>query len=148
MREIWSRNHNFPSWRQGEPMDAIADALAKEMQDIVFAAAEPAKVGEKQKAQLLRAWEALSQPPFWRVKAAWQGAAGSWTGVAIEDMRQRDRARREREAKLRDAAEDLGALYARIARYADIDRERARHLLDLAGALGAVDRTVDDKGEG
>lgn len=123
-------------------MDAIADALAAEMKEIVFAAAAPAKVGERQKAQLVRAWEALSKPPFWRVKAAWQGAAGSWTGVAIEDMRQRDRARRQREESARDAAADLGALYAAIARRPDMDRARADHLLDVAGALGAVDRPV------
>lgn len=112
-------------------------SIASEMQSLVFEAAEPVRPGDTVKAQQRRAWIELQRPPWWRLRAAWYGEADCWSGRAVDDMRQRDRARREREASLRDAAEDLGALYARIARHPDVDRTRSDHLLDVAGALGS-----------
>lgn len=67
----------------------------------------------------------------------------------------RDTVRQEAERKIDARAADagdlkpewLGALYARIARHPDLDRARAGRLLDLAGALGAVDRAMDHQDE-
>lgn len=145
MRDYRSGNHDGSSCRvcSGDDM-----SIGSEMQAIVWGAAEPIQPGDTVKAQQRRAWAALRNPPWWRLRAAWYGEADCWSARAVEDMRQRDRARREREAKLRDAAEDLGALYARIARHPDLDRARAGRMLDLAGALGAVDRAMDHQDEG
>jgi hypothetical protein len=68
--------------------------IAVEAQGIVFDAAKPIFPGEGAKAQMRRAWAALGRPQFWRVRSAWYGEAGVWTAVALEDLRQRDRARR------------------------------------------------------
>lgn len=117
-------------------------SIASEMQALVYAAAEPIRPGDTVKAQQRRAWEALQRPAWWRLRAAWYGEADCWSGRAVEDMRKRERARREKEGRARDAAADLGALYASIAKHPDLDRTRADHLLDLAGSLGAGGRPV------
>jgi len=137
------RDGSSCSFCSGETM-----SIASEMQTLVYEAAAPVRPGDTVKAQQRRAWAALQRPAWWRLRAAWYGEADCWSGRAVDDMRQRDRARREREASLRDAAEDLGALYAHIARHPDMDRARADRLLDVAGALGAGDRAVARPDEG
>lgn len=145
MRDHRSGFSDGPSCRvcSKEPM-----SIAAEMQHVVYLAAEPVRAGDTVKAQQRRAWEALRRPAFWRLRAAWYGEADCWSARAVEDMRQRDLARREREGRARDAAEDLGALYAAIARHPDVGGARADHLLDLARACGAGDRPVAGREEG
>lgn len=80
--------------RRGPKDDYYARLIAAEAQKIVFEAAQPIAPGEGVGAQMERAWNALGQPPFWRLRAAWHGVAGVWSAVALEDMRARDKARR------------------------------------------------------
>lgn len=145
MRDNESGNHDGSScsFCSGETV-----SIASEMQAIVLGAAEPVRPGDTVKAQQRRAWDALRRPAWWRLRAAWYGDADCWSARAVDDMRLRDRARREREGTLRDAAADLGALYAAIARHPDMDRARADHLFDLAGALGSGRGPVADREEG
>lgn len=72
-------------------MRAIRADLAAEMQSLVRDAATPVRGGETVKGQMRRAWSALGRPDFWRVRSAWHGEAGRWTGDAIEDFRARGR---------------------------------------------------------
>lgn len=118
-------------------------SIASEMRHVVYLAAEPVRPGDTVKAQQRRAWETLQRPAWWRLRAAWYGEAESWSARAVEDMRKRDLARREREGRARDAAERLSAIYADIAGRPDLDRARAAELFHAAGALGHRDRAVD-----
>jgi hypothetical protein len=123
-------------------------SIATEMQGIVLGAAAPVRPGDTVKAQQRRAWETLKRPAWWRLRAAWYGEAECWSARAVEDMRRRDHARREKEGRARAAAESLGAIYASLAERPDMDRARADHLLDVAGALGARRGPVDIADEG
>lgn len=122
-------------------------ALASEMRRMVFGAAAPVAPGETIKAQQRRAWEALSKPPFWRLRAAWYGDAGKWTGTAIEDMRRRDAARRRKQEASRDQARELAFIYATAAERlraidANFHRDEITRLELAARAVGGVDRPV------
>ena len=125
----------------------LMEVLALEMKQIVRSASEPISAGETVKGQMRRAWERLRRPPWWRVKAAWYGEAGRWSGQAIEDMRRRYETRQSKEAKGRAQATELGQLYAAIAdRLAETDahfhREDIAGLKHAARALGALDSPV------
>lgn len=127
--------------------ELVVTALALEMRRIVQHAASPVQPGETIKAQQRRAWEALKRPPFWRLRAAWYGEAGSWSAVAADDLRRRDAERRRKEAKARDQASELAALYQGIAaRLSSTDADFHRHdvaaLLDAARSLGAGNSAV------
>jgi hypothetical protein len=122
--------------------------IAAEMQALVHGAAVPVMPGDTVKAQQRRAWEALGRPTWWRLRAAWYGEAECWSAAAVEDMRRRERARREREANARDQARELGSVYAGIvdrmlADGANVDSPEVARLLDAARALGHLDRSVD-----
>lgn len=67
----------------------MSSVLASEMQAIVRSAAAPVLPGDSVKAQLRRAHQCLGQPKFWRVRAAWHGEAGSWSGDAVSEFRER-----------------------------------------------------------
>lgn len=128
--------------------ESDVSAIALEMQRLVRSAAMPVQAGETVKGQQRRAWDALKRPPFWRLRAAWYGEAGCWSAASVEDMRRRDKERREKEARANGQAKELGALYATIAqRLASSDADFHSHdvaaLLDAARALGALDSTVD-----
>ena len=121
--------HAGSSFRQRSRSDAeMSEALAIEAQQIVRNAAQPVESGETVKAQMRRAWAALGRPPFWRVRAAWYGAAGSWSAAAFDDLRDRyDRWAKRMEVKGRARAdntrEQLAALRAQLA-HADPDFHR------------------------
>lgn len=137
--------HDRSSFRKGPP--ELTDALALEMQEIVRDAAGSVRAGETVKAQMRRAWERLRRPSWWRLRAAWYGEAGCWSGKAIEDLRRRAAALGEKEAKARDEASELGGLYAAIAaRLHETDPDFHSHdiaaLEQAARRLGAVDRAV------
>jgi hypothetical protein len=123
----------------GDPMNTIA----AEMRSLVLHAAEPVTAGETIKAQQRRAWERLSRPSFWRLRAAWYGEAGCWSARAVEDMRRRDAARRQKEAKQREHVDKLGTLFAGVAArlqagpHADFHQHDVDALLHAARALGA-----------
>lgn len=149
MRDQLESIHDKPSCRvcSGEPM-----SIAVEMQSLVLHAAEPVAAGETIKAQQRRAWERLQRPSFWRLRAAWYGEAGCWSARAVEDMRRRDAARLQKEAKARDHAAELGQLFAGIAERLqaspdpEFHREDVAALLDAARALGAEGRPLADPG--
>lgn len=128
------------------------EALAVEMQTLVLDAAEPVRAGETIKSQQRRAWERLQRPAFWRLRAAWYGEAGCWSGTAIEDMRRRSAARLQKEAKQREHVDKLGTLFAGVAArlQAGTDADFHQHdidaLLHAARALGAGDLPVAGAG--
>ena len=150
MREKQSPKHDSASCsvRSDE-----AVSLAAEMQGLVYGAAEPVRPGETVKAQQRRAWEALRRPPYWRVRAAWYGEAGCWSGVAVDDMRRRARALRKQEAGTREQARSLEALYATVAERLRASPDAEFHSNDIAALLhaarvfGAVGRPVADAAE-
>lgn len=129
-------------------------ALAIEMQQLVRSAAEPVAPGETVKAQMRRAWAVLGRPPYWRLRAAWYGEAGCWSGAAVLDFQSRARARETREAKARDSAGEAAAALVALRRaYAssgDQDFHRGQIVaIDAAlAAMGADDRAVDAAGSG
>lgn len=136
--------------RSGEVVTSVD--IAHEMRGIALRAAEPVSAGETVKAQQRRAWEALRRLPFWRVRAAWYGEAGCWSAVAVDEMRRLDAERRKKEAKGREAANELAAILATAAerlRVVDPDfyREQIAQHERAARALGAPDRAVAETGE-
>ncbi|WP_336800348.1 hypothetical protein [Kaistia sp. MMO-174] len=124
--------------------EGTVSTLASDMKTIVYAAADP-RPGETVKAQIRKAWAALGFPSFWRVKAAWYGEAGCWSGEAVRDFQMRDLIRRRKEEAARAQATELGALFAVAAeRLREIDpdfhsQQIAQHER-AACALGALDR--------
>lgn len=142
MRDQVESIHDKSSCRicSSEPM-----TIAAEMQTVVLRAAEPVLAGETIKSQQRRAWERLQRPSFWRLRAAWYGEAGCWSARAVEDMRRRDAARRQKEAKARDHIDQLGTLFAGVAArlqagpHADFHQHDVDALLHAARALGVGD---------
>lgn len=145
MRDQSARIPDTSSCRicSSEPM-----SIAAEMQSVVLHAAEPVQAGETIKSQQRRAWERLSRPSFWRLRAAWYGEAGCWSARAVEDMRRRHAARLQKEAKAREHIDQLGTLFAGVAARleaagdSDFHRHDINALLHAARALGALDRPV------
>lgn len=132
-------------------VDAMS-ALAAEMQGIVFRASEPLLADEKVKARMRRAHKALqlavpSRPlKFWRVKAAWEGEAGSWVGVAHEDFRERSRVLQHKIEAGRARANELASIFATAAeRLRTIDpdfyREQIAEHECAAREVGSLDST-------
>ncbi len=119
-------------WSQGSK--AMSEAIGFEIRTICRRAAEPLQAGENVKAQMRRAWENLSRPPFWRLRSGWYGEGGAWSAAAVKDFQSRyldlvERKRRQAEhrktieamtrppgppATLELARDELRSLYARI----------------------------------
>jgi hypothetical protein len=132
--------------RSGDEMNAasLAHMQAREMQDLVRNAAGDPQMGERIKAQINRAWENLGRPKAWRVRAAWNGEAGCWSGVACLEFKERYRVYREQQetrARARSAAA-LTIIEAIDADNPNLDRRTADLLRRAHAALGGVDRTV------
>lgn len=121
--------------RQGDEMSA---SIAAEMRSIALSAAEPVRPGETIKGQLRRATTRL-QATAWRVRAAWYGEAGCWSGSAVEDFRRRAARlnRQTTEAARADQmeADRLEVLADRLERSdPEMGRELARPLRHAARA--------------
>lgn len=125
--------------------------LATDMQNIVFAAADP-QPGEIVKAQIRRAWASLGHPSFWRVKAAWYGEAGSWSGTAVKDFERRDANRRQKEEAARgNANQAVATLVALRGQYlaapdADFHREQVMAIDAALAAMGQGHGAMDGAG--
>lgn len=127
--------------------DEAMSVLANEMQIIARSAAEPAAIGDSIKAEMVRAWQALSRPPWWRLKAAWYGEAGCWSGRAIEEFRARHKARLAKEEAARAKASAIASLCAAAAdRLETIDPDFHRPEIDrlrrMVGDIGAQNSAV------
>lgn len=157
MRDNEQRIHDFQSFAKDKKDRDAMSALALEMQEIVFRAAQPVRPGEIPKAQMRRAFytlqKAISDRPllFWRVRAAWNGEAGCWVGVAHEDLRERDRALRCKEAEAREQArkqqEEIAAICNTAAERlrsidADFHSSEITRLERAARSLGEVDSAL------
>lgn len=116
----------------------VMSTLAAEMRRIVIDAAGPSK-GVTIKGQMRAAWQALGRPPFWRLRAAWYGEAGRWSGEAIEDFRRRHRRRLGKEANARGEADKAIAVLRSLRdSYAAIDPDFYRD------QILAIERTLGD----
>lgn len=115
--------------------------------------AEPRPVGDRVKAAIDRAAKRVGLPTQ-RVENLWYGEARVVKAEEMDAIRRTDEARQLKERTARDQAAELGALFAGVAeRLRQIDpdfhRDNVASLLDAAGALGAMDRAVDQtKAEG
>lgn len=127
------------------------EAIACEMQGIVFEAAEPVRAGETVKRQMRRAYERLISVtgliPLreWRVISAWKGEAGCWGGVAVKDFERRRDELRAKRARIEEAgratAADLGIVYWSAAqRLRAIDEDFHR------GEITRLERAACDLG--
>lgn len=130
-----------------------AAKLAAEMQAIARSAAEPPAVGDTIKAQMRRSWAALRNPPWWRVRAAWYGDAGCWSGRAIEDFRARHAARLAKEEAGRAKASAIASLLVSTANRleavdADFHGAEIDRLRRMAGRIGAQNSAVASRGRG
>lgn len=140
----------------------MSASIAREAKGIVRCAAAPVSPGEGIKAQMTRAWKELGRPAWWRLRAAWYGEAGSWSAVAMDDLRERERRRSQRIASASASAVKLAEQYlTAAARLESIDAEfyseNIEGLRALARTLGqrsapGVDvadaRGPADRGEG
>lgn len=116
----------------------MSSAIAAEAQRIVRDAAEPVPAGETIKGQMRRAARALGYADgHWRIRAAWNGEAAPWSAAAFEELRDRYRLWRERQAKRAETEEQkLAAVYAALAeRLENQDAEFHRNDIDALLAL-------------
>src|ERR1700710_576758 len=91
---------SFPFRCVSSPEDrAMSSVIAEEMQSIVRQAAQPVAPGDTIKAQMVRSWERLGRPAWWRLKAAWYGEAATFSAQAARDMQQRYLRWRDAEAR-------------------------------------------------
>lgn len=133
--------------------EGTVSTLATDMKTIVYAAADP-RPGETVKAQIRKAWAALGFPSFWRVKAAWYGEAGCWSGEAVRDFQVRDAARRRKEEAAREHANQaVASLVALRGQYlaapdADFHREQVVAIDAALAAMGHGYGAVDQAGFG
>lgn len=123
---------------------ALSRQQADEMRQLVFDASGEPRVGERIKAQMNRAWENLGRPKFWRVRAAWNGEAGCWSGVAIREFQARHNVWREQqETKARANAAALATLIEAInADNPNMDSGTAALLQRALRDMGATDSPV------
>ena len=78
----------------------MSEAISFEIRTICRKAAEPVRAGESIKAQLLRAWENLGRPAFWRIRSGWyDDRAGNWSAAAVADFQRRYLAMTDRQAR-------------------------------------------------
>jgi hypothetical protein len=108
---------NFESFNKRSRGVSMSTSLALEAEQLVKDAAAPCKPGEKIKAQLNRACERLGyHSDRWRVRAAWYREAGCWSASALEELRSRAAAWKERRDSLTQAKLDkYGAIDAALA---------------------------------
>jgi len=93
-----SSSHLRIVWSQGTR--AMSEAISFEIRTICRKAAEPIRAGESIKQQILRAWENLGRPPYWRVRSGWyDDRAGNWSAAAVADFQRRYLAMTERHAR-------------------------------------------------
>lgn len=123
---------------------ALSRQQADEMRQLVLDASGEPRVGERIKAQMNRAWENLGRPKFWRVRAAWNGEAGCWSGVAIREFQERHRSWREKqETQARAKASVVAQLIEAInANNSDMDSGTSALLQRALRDLGSTDRPV------
>ena len=105
--------------------DARHDDTAAEARDLVRRAVGDAS-GLTIKGQIKRATENLGYPVgAWRPREAWYSRAGRWTAAALDDLRRRFTAWRDREAA-RTARGTLAQRVAAVRRLlTDLDRQVA-----------------------
>jgi hypothetical protein len=148
MRDKASSIHIASS--QDTEMDSV---IAREGYTIARQAALPIQPGDTVKAQLNRAWVALGRPPFWRVRAAWYGSAGSFSAAAIRDLQDRYRVMIAKRAKTTQHTDLLHAARLEAAATslesidADFHRteiERYRHMARELRDLGAYGQVAED----
>jgi len=124
-------------------------SLAMEAQEMVMDAAS-ANAGDSIGRQIRNASRALGYSDGnWRVRAAWYGEAGSWSGVAIEELRARYARWKEKQRALAvEKQQALAALFEAAATGPDherLDREQAARLGSLARRMR--DENTYKKGE-
>lgn len=98
-------------------------------------------VGKTVAAQVRQAARHLGYPPDdWRVLEAWYGRAGSWSAAAVDELRRRYAAWREREA-VAGAAAFPSTLAQRVVAVRRLLDELARQVAGLeAEVTGSHDR--------
>jgi len=123
------------------------ERIAREMKEIVEETGSSVPPGSGVKALLRAAWEGLDRPTFWRVRAAWHGDAGRWSGEAIDDFRQRKRRwqQRQLEAAEREATDQVANLSRLRAALAIVDEEFHRPEIDALGWAIERYRVRDDR---
>lgn len=128
----------------------MSSFIACEAQRIVKDAASPIPAGETIQMQLRRAARALGyRDGDWRIRAAWYGEASTWSAASFEQLRDRHRLWRQRQAarsqseKIKLAAL-LSALAERLqATDAEFHRDNIAALLDTTREIGDLDRRVE-----
>ncbi len=122
----------------------MPSVIATEMQSLVRHAAEPIKAGETVKAQMVRSWERLGRPTWWRIKACWYGESGGFSAQAVRDIQARYRLWREAETRRAAHAAEVEQLTRdRLDREA-LEATRAEYRSELARIeqqLAACDET-------
>ena len=125
----------------------MSEAIAAEARALVRRAAGDV-AGKTVAAQIREAARNLGYgADDWRSREAWYGRAGRWSAAAVDDLRKRFAAWREREAARVAASgaagdslalvERLGAIRAGLAR---ITREVEEIIADFASAVDGVGR--------
>lgn len=124
----------------------VSMSIAFEARRIVRNAAEPVPPGSTVKAQMRSAAIALGYPVgSWRIRAAWNGEASSWSAEAFELLRNRHRLWRSKQEARADAegrklSEIYTALAGRLgAKDAEFHRNDIDALLALVRRIGARD---------
>lgn len=141
--------HMEKSSKNGEIrfMSAVAEAAFRLRQ-----LAEPRPVGDRVKSAIDRAARRAGLS-FARAENLWYGEARTVRAEEMDAIRAAEKVREAKEQAARDQAAALGALFAGVAERLrtqdeDFHREDVASLLDAAGALGALGRTVaPDEGE-
>lgn len=127
----------------------MGSSIALEAQRIVRDAASPIPAGETVKGQLRRAARALGYSAGdWRMRSAWYGEASTWSAAAFEQLRDRHRLwRRRQAARSQSEADKLAFLIATLAERlqatdAEFHRDNIAALVQDARRLGDLDRRM------
>jgi hypothetical protein len=128
----------------------VSSSIAEEARDIVWEAAKPVPPGATVKRQMRQAARALGYSDgHWRIRAAWNGEADSWSAKALEELRGKYRDWADRQARrATDDKRRLAALYAALAVKLEatdphFHRTDIASLVDMARHLGGLDDGVE-----
>ena len=120
-------------------------SISFEAQRMVREAAKPVRRGATVKEQMNAAARSLGYPAgHWRIRAAWNGEADSWSAVAFQELKDKYDGMVARQRRtINTGKQRLAALYAELAlRLEETDAQFHRgeidRLIDTARALGDV----------
>lgn len=123
----------------------MTTVIAIEAQRIVREAANPVRAGATVKEQMNAAARALGYPAgHWRIRAAWNGEADSWSAKAFQELKDKyDGMVAKQRRSINFNKQRLAALYVELARKLDdadpcFHRSDIDRLIDTARALGGV----------